>query len=1043
MSERPTAPPRLTAILVLFSCSGAVGLLYEVAWVRRLTLVFGNTTHAVSTTLAIFFIGLAAGAALAGRFGTNLTRPIRVYAFLEIALGLYAAATPWAFEAALPVYRAVYQGAPDAPALLMLVRVLLCVAVLGPPTCAMGATLPVLSAGLARQSDALGARIGRLYGWNTAGAALGTWVTGFVLLGRLGVTHTTWLGAGGSIGIGVLALILARSETPAASPGAGSAEFPVAPSPGHARLVIAVMALSGALGLTYELIWTRLCVYALSTTVYAFTTMLVTYLVGLAVGGLAAARVLRRRRATLAHLAWVQLGIGLASAASLWGLLQLPELNRAVIHSPLFSSAWAFHGFRFAECSLVMLAPALFLGATFPLAVDLLSPVGGRAARAVGRLYAWNTFGGVVGSLLAGFVLIPALGTRDLLRVGVAVNALLAAGLILRETRARRRILVGALATLAVAAVGLHGVSLHPLFTTWEFGSVVEYQDEGVTGTVTIHRYPETGVRVLSINGCNVAGTTLPLLTTQKIQGHVPALLHGRARSAMQIGFGSGETAKVLRLHGLTTIHGVELSPEVIRAGDHLAELNGNVAYSREFQTIIMDAVNYARLTDRTYDLILNDSIFPGLAGSSALYTRDHFAACAARLNPGGIFSCWIPLDVTPAVLRMIVASLVDVFPHAQLWLATNCDNKNALLVASHAPLRVDLPAWERVLARPQVGRDLHAIRIANGPTLAGYLLVDTAGMRALAAGAPLNTHDHPRLEYAPYSNQGYHSRWAENLTALLAQPADPAGALLASGPGRRAAADVIERRRTTDRLFLAGLVQDLRLQGPAARAAYEQVLRVAPEHRGAQYALAKLDDGLGRLRRDTPADTSDPEALRRLAAGYWRAGRAADAIPVLHRLLEAAPGDADAEEQLVAAALAAGEPTAASAVIEAVAARYPDDPAWQFNVALFHQLSGASDIASTKYAQLLAQHPDHRAARLALAKLHLRQGAFALGEDVLRGDTTAGGDAQWHYLLALACAGQGRTADARRAVQRAIRLAPHSAETLALAMFLGVAPTS
>ncbi len=1029
-------------VVALFTLSGATGLLYEVAWVRRLTLVFGNTTQAASVTLAIFFLGLALGAAVAARASRRLRRPLQVYGCLELVLGLYAAATPWAFDAALPLYRAVYRAWPAESALLLGAQVGLCVLVLLPPTALMGATLPVLSAGLARRTDGLSARIGRLYGWNTAGAAAGTLLTGFVFLGTVGVTRTIWLGAATSVAIGLAALALAWRASPATDSRPHSDAPPPAPaSRGDRRVVLGVMAVSGALALAYEVTWTRLSVYALGTTAYAFTVMLVTYLVGLAWGGLLGARAVRRRRATFAQLAWMQLGVGVSIALSLLALQQLPAFGRAVNASVVLTSAWGFYAFRFAECFLVMLLPTLFLGATFPLAVDLLAPARGRAARAVGRLYAWNTVGGVCGAGLAGFALIPALGTVAMLRVGIGTNAALAALLVVAGHPGRRRrspLLLGVGATVLVAAVGLRGADLTPLFTAAEFGSVVEYQDEGVTGTVTIHRYVETGVRVLSINGCNVAGTTLPLRTTQKLQGHLPALLHGHARTAMQIGFGSGETAKVLLQHGVRTVHGIEISPEVIAAGIYFAVLNGRAADNGRFQLTIMDAVNYARLTERTYDLILNDATFPGLAGSSALYTRDHFAACAARLNPGGIFSCWVPLDVTPATFRMILASLTDVFPYTQLWLGTNCDNKNALLVASRAPLRLDLAAWERRLAQPDVHRDLHEIRIAEAAVLAGYLRLDTAGCRALAAGAPLNTHDAPRLEYAPFNAQGYNSRWAENLTAIVAH-CPPMDAVLSPRASDRAdlVAD-LRRERNANAVFLGALVQQLRNHPFEARKGYERTLALQPAHRGARYTLARMRDGVRRMEARVPHGTTDPTQLRELTEAYWRGGRPAEAVRAVQRLLQRVPGDAAAEELLVVGAIAAADPAPADAVIDRILARHPDDPTWQYSAVLLDQIAGRSAEAAAGLEALVTAHATYRPGRYALARLRMRRGDFAAGERLLRADPDAAQDPEWYRLLALACAGQGRGTEARAAAAEALRRTPDSPDAQALVAYLG-----
>ena len=293
-------------VLVLFFVSGATGLLYELLWMRRLTLVFGATHLAVATVLAAFMLGLASGAAWSGRFADRRGRPLRLYGLLELLIGVYALIFPWLVDGATLLYRQVFaQGDPGRFWWFQAFHLVLMILVLLLPTAAMGATFPLLARFVSERLSMVGRRAGLLYGFNTAGAVLGTAVTGMLLLPALGVRSTEVLAAFANIAVGLIALQWSRGQSEMHSVPEDDLSLhreraellqlvpdPHLEAPARAELrgvVLVVLAVSGACAMIYEVAWTRFLTLLLGSSVYAFTLMLVAFLLGTAGGAVAAA----------------------------------------------------------------------------------------------------------------------------------------------------------------------------------------------------------------------------------------------------------------------------------------------------------------------------------------------------------------------------------------------------------------------------------------------------------------------------------------------------------------------------------------------------------------------------------------------------------------------------------------------------------------------------------------------------------------------------------------------------------------------------------
>ncbi|RPJ48256.1 MAG: hypothetical protein EHM19_02250 [Candidatus Latescibacterota bacterium] len=582
-------------VLVLFTLSGAAGLVYEIVWTRLLTLVFGNTVYAASTVIASFMGGLAIGSYAFGRLADKRVDTLRLYGLLEAGVGLFALVMPFVLQGLYVVYGGLFRAFGESPAPFFVARFLLSFTLLLVPTILMGATLPVLIRFFAFRRGRLGGEVARLYSLNTWGATVGCFAAGFYLIEKLGVTAANYVAAAVSLSVAVSILLLARrlaaaghsaeaaaggaepagkpgdvpaaaprSASPTASPPAAAAGY----SPSLRRLLLVSAALVGFSSLAYEVIWTRVIVYIVTASVEAFAVVLTTFLAGIALGSLFVARWVDRWRRSLTVFGAIEIAVGLAAIAS------IPLLSN--IHG---TAAWLarvvpqdFKGLtamRFLITAIVIGGPTILMGAAFPVAAKGFVRAAGGIGRGVGSLYAMNTVGSVAGSLAAGFLVLPLLGAQKSLYAFALLNLAVGVVLVVAEPGRRARAAVGA---FAIAAAGfLLGVyrippnSFHKLFADSRPETEMIYCSEDVTATVTVHQYPpgyyfQDDVRVICTTGVDVAGTDYMLRTTQLVQGHLPLLFYPKpGPRVMQVGFGSGETSRVVLLEGASHIDVIEI----------------------------------------------------------------------------------------------------------------------------------------------------------------------------------------------------------------------------------------------------------------------------------------------------------------------------------------------------------------------------------------------------------------------------------------------------------------------------------------------------
>ena len=1022
------------ALHVLFLLSGVTGLIYEVAWTRAFAFVFGNTTYAVSAVLAAFMAGLALGNWFFGRRVDR--RPgdeLGLYAVLEVGIAVSAVAVIPVLDRLDGLYGLLFRAAPHSLWLLTACRGLLAFLLLLAPSFLMGGTLPVLSRYVIRGRRDLAGGVGALYGLNTAGAAAGCLVTGFLLVEHLGVRGSVAAAAALNLLLAAAFLVL-RAAHRRRAPGDAPDPETAAPKDGPARtsglLLLGIAAASGFAALGCEVLWTRLLVFKLKTTTYAFSVMLTTFLTGLGLGGLLLSA-WERTRGGRGDSAWhrlsgLQAGIGLSALASIFVIGGLEGVDVAA------DGSWGARTLRQLGLSAaVMLPPTLMMGMSLPLLARLAAP-GRGVGEAVGRVYAANTAGAVLGSLISGFLLAPWLGTQYSLVLLAGVNLCLAAAVlgaapaaVRSRAPAWRRSLLGAWAAAGAGLLVLPPDLLLRLYNAGErevdSRARILHAREGAGGITTVHQLPG-GDRVISTGSINVAGTTLTLRTTQMLQAHIPALLHPGPRRVLQIGFGSGETAHILSGYPGCSLDVAEISRSVLDEADgFFRDINRGVLRHPSVTPFVTDGASFLRLARSRYDLILNDSIWPYYAGNSGLYTREHFAAGRDRLRPGGLMTSWLPLDMRLQSFLTILRTFHSVFPHFTIWAANTHYTKHALLVGSLEPLRIDAADFlDRFADRAAAG--LAPAHLGDPVLLLDCFLTDETGLGAELAGAPLHTVDRPVLEFAP-SKPSLHAQLA--VYELLFRERRPVtGYLEGLDPvGDRDLLEEIERTRRASTLVVEAILRRERRQ-PGWRTHLQQALDLRPDHPGLRVLLQRT----GRLAQveETALEGRTYRELTGLADRQAKAGLHARAARVLRRAIRLHPDRPAAHQELGLVLAAAGDLDGAARALERALELAPGAAASHLGLGNVRRRQGGREAAAAHYRQALAAEPGLAEAHYSLGTLLAEQGrrteALEAQREALR---LRPGYVRAHIAAGVLLDGEGRLEEAVSHFREAVRLSP------------------
>jgi len=777
----------LAALLALFAASGAAALIYQVVWFQQLSLAIGSSALSLGVLLATFMGGLGVGSMLASRGGA-LPAPLRLYAVLELAIGIFGLVT----LATIPLLGGAYAALAGSGALSLGLRLGIAAVVLLPATLLMGATLPIVAAWL--KADARAASwLGWCYAANTVGGVCGCVGAGFYLLRAHDAQVATFVAVALNLATAAGAAALARRrDEPVAATAPAAATGRSASS---TTAIYVATALSGMTALAAEVLWTRHLSLLLGGTVYTFALILATLLLGLSVGS-AAGAALGKRVPPLAALATAQALLGAALAAAAYALGR--SLPFWPIDVALPTTAAVALELDLVRTAYVVLPAALLWGASFPLALAAAVRAGEPPRRAVGRLYAVNTAGAIAGALATTFVLVTAIGsqrTQQLLILAAAAATLLLLAAL--DTTRQRRLAAGTVTAAALLAAALSVPTLPPglvafgrFLPTRGQGANVVYVGEGLTASVAVSEEPD-GTLTYHNAGKTQASTYPQDMRLQRMLGHLTTLLPAAPRDVLVIGLGAGITAGAVALDpAVERVVVAELEPLVPQvAARFFAEHNFAVVGSDKVEIHIDDGRHLLATTARRFDAITSDPLDPWVKGAAALYTREFWELCKERLNDGGVVTVFVQLyEITADAVRSELATFVDAFPNAVVFANTvDGSGYDAVLVGRKDDAPIDLTALARRLERPDYARVASSLRTVGFDSplaLMSTFAADGASLAPWLEGAARNTDRNLRLQYL--AGQGLNVFAAgEIFGALTAQEVPFPAALFTGTPAQ------------------------------------------------------------------------------------------------------------------------------------------------------------------------------------------------------------------------------------------------------------------
>ncbi len=779
------------ALLFCFFLTGMSGLICEIVWVRSLTLTFGATKPAVSTVLATFMAGLALGSVYFGRLADRTDKLIRVFAVLEVSLGVYIMLTPVLLRAVRGLFLFSTSAEEMQSPLAWVLRLLLTTLVLLVPTTLMGGTLPLLAKLLLEPEEPADLLTGRLYAINTFGAVVGC-ALGVLAPIAFGLSGTVLVAGLVDVSVGLLALLAGRALVPSVETTKVELETagPRIDAPARAkktqktklkekagnndesdeamalaarRFAIAVAAFTGFAGLALEVSWFRILVLVIGSSTYAFALMLSVFLVGLALGAWLFTRFGRRIRDKALPLAVLLVLLSASTLGSVALFRWLPYWFQLI-------AEWCgdrfllFLGMQGLLCAAIMLLQTMTLGAAFPAVIRLARAKRDDLGHRVGTLYFSNTVGAIVGSLAASFVLIPLWGVqRSVVAIGIAAVLMGCAGLSFTKLSQPIRERLPVLLAVAAAVVAHFLPAWDPQLMTAgpyvnRMSSIALREQIDVRTSDELLYYDEAGDAVISVhrnlvgelsyraNGKSEARVLGPETTRAwAMLGHLPLLLANDRSSALLVGLGAGITLGAMERHAVEKIDVLEIEPAVISAARFFNETHRSALDDARVRILRADGRAYLAGARRSYPVIVSGVSDPWIRGVSNLFSVEYFRQLREHLEPGGLACIWLQnYRIGAEDMKTMLGTLAAAFPYVSLWYDGR-GPADLMAIASDRPLEIDINRLqERVRA---VAPELEAYQVSKAFDIVAMFLAGDADLRRFTAKAVLNTDDRPILE--------------------------------------------------------------------------------------------------------------------------------------------------------------------------------------------------------------------------------------------------------------------------------------------------------
>jgi len=751
-------------VFLLFFISGACGLIYQVVWTRIMTHIFGTTVFAISIVLTAFMSGLAIGSYFLGKGADKCENPLRRYAYFEIGIGLTAVLTLFLMDRLNPLYLWLNNTFGYSFIFFTFIRFLVAFLILIIPTILMGATLPILSRFVIKEMKKVGRNLGTLYSINTFGAVCGSLLTGFYLIGHIGIHLSIYVAVLLNIVVGLVAWVISKKYLPKqenAPVGFSERSSPVHDASSangknsKYNILLLAFAISGFTSFAYEILWTRSLIFLVGNSTYAFVIMLTAFLTGIALGGYIIRFFIDRLSSPLRIFSIIEILIGFSAA------LAMPLLI-GFIHSDLrgnflstVSEQWGLILIlRFGISLLVMLVPTIMIGATFPLVGKIYIKDLKQTGADVGKIYAINTAGNILGAFIPAFLILPLLGINKGILLMAVLNITIGVVILMSHwNRLPRFRYIGPIALLCPV-----------LFVVWmpfnfQFPSIgqspqdkVLFYKEGISATTTVYLDQDTRHKKVSVDGICIGGTSPDVDQKQQILAHLPKLLLEDYNSELSVGLGSGiligESAKHQRLKRIVC---VEIAASVIQGAAHFRYEHNDVLNDPRVQIINNDGVNYLLTTSEKYDIISSDAKSrPEYGGNGVFFSKEYYSLLKEHLTPQGLVIQWIPIFYPKDDYRMIIKTMTSVFPNVTLWYFSS---HNSFLVGSINKIEIDFARLKNLLNDPdQPFEGIRNYRINSAEALLSHYVASEDILKKMTPGIKENSFENPYIEfYSPH----------------------------------------------------------------------------------------------------------------------------------------------------------------------------------------------------------------------------------------------------------------------------------------------------
>lgn len=748
--------------LACFFVSGAAGLIYQVCWVRILSLVFGNTVYAVSMVVAGFLSGLAIGSRFWGKRTDAATRPLKMYVLMEAGIAISALVVTLLITVLDNAIVSVMTPDSVTGGGWIIIRYVLVFIILLPPTMLMGGTLPVMGKMVTGSLERVGLSISAIYAFNTYGAMAGSFLSGFILIPQLGLWGAITVAL--CLNAAVAAVIWFTRDEAAADAPTAEVRAKSAPKPKKAKeqsrreepagtahpvsrgRALFLFALAGFCSMAFEVLWTRAFAVSFKSTVYLFSNLLTVFLFGMALGSWFFGKYLDRLKDPMWLFGLAEVGIGLLGLASI-GILA-KSVDMAMSLRTMFDEMTLTTDamVMFIVMAMAFSIPTFLMGLAYPLICRVTTKDMGVLGENMGGVYAVGTVGGIVGAIVSGFFLIPMIGLQKSI---IAVSGVaMVAGIIAVLSSSRRKAaswVVPASGFALIITIALTGIFNVDMGVGLKTGDKLLFTQEDAIGTVKVAQEKNSGPLMLLVNSYQLATSGDVAVRF----GHMPLLLKPDAEDVLVISLGSGITSGAVGGHpAVKSIDCVEIVPSLVDVQRFFEKDNHNIIADKRFHLTIWDGGHYVRMTKKKYDLVIADLFQPDSAGEGSLFTLEHFRHVKAALKPGGVMAQWLPLyQLSPDNLKVILRTFATAFENVTVWYGdVNSQQPTLLLMGSSQPFSLRPDKLAAALEIPSVKKDM--IEVNDPLSFLSFYVTDRAGVMDFTQGAELNTDNRPVIEF-------------------------------------------------------------------------------------------------------------------------------------------------------------------------------------------------------------------------------------------------------------------------------------------------------